>query len=118
MREILFLPLTNLAYKHPRVTEVNYEVNKFYLSNASFLLRNWHYTTIKYKNLFFKECVLLCYSIEFLYLFHFSMKILYLVRDLPIYNDHKTNNKTTLAARQQILNKKQLNYNRGTTLSI
>jgi hypothetical protein len=29
-------------------------------------------------------------------------------------NDRETNNKTTAVARQQILNKQQMNYNRGT----
>jgi hypothetical protein len=32
-------------------------------------------------------------------------------------NDHKTNKETTLTATEQILNKQQLNYNRGTAFS-
>jgi hypothetical protein len=53
-----------------------------------------------------------------------SLSILFLnenivpCRDLLLDNDRETNNDTTLTARQQILNKQQLNYNRRTAFSM
>jgi hypothetical protein len=81
----------------------------------------------KIKSLLRSDCVKVTYALFFNVVAYYNMTFKHILNNLYIHNvacrdpllgsDRDTDNETTSAARQQILNKQQLNYNRRTVSS-